>query len=72
MNCLRKHYHWAIALVVLIELAIFSGILNNIISLHLIPVTEDLGISRGDFSKISTNLASAFPFLTLFTQNRIF
>ena len=50
MNGLRKHYHWAIALVVLIELAVFSGILNNIIGLHLIPVTEDLGISRGSFS----------------------
>jgi len=47
---LRKHYHWAIVLVVLIELAVYSGILNNIISLHLIPVTEDLGISRGSFS----------------------
>ena len=50
MNGIRKHYHWAIALVVLIELAVFSGILNNIIGLHLIPVTEDLGISRGSFS----------------------
>ena len=50
MSGLRKHYHWAIAFVVLIELAVFSGILNNLISLHLIPVTEDLGISRGDFS----------------------
>ena len=50
MNGLRKHYHWAIALVVLIKLAVYSGILNNIISLHLIPVTEELGLSRGSFS----------------------
>lgn len=50
MNGLRKHYHWVIALVVLIELAVYSGILNNIISLHLIPVTEELGITRGSFS----------------------
>ena len=50
MNSLRKHYHWVIAFVVLIELAVFSGILNNIVSLHLIPVTEELGISRGSFS----------------------
>ena len=50
MKGLRKHYHWAIAFVILIELAIFSGILNNLISLHLIPVTEDLGITRGSFS----------------------
>ena len=67
MNGLRKHYHWAIALVVLIELAIFSGILNNIVSLHLIPVTEDLGISRGDFSLAFSIRPLVGFFATLFS-----
>ena len=67
MKGLRKHYHWAIAFVVLIELAIFSGILNNIISLHLIPVTEDLGISRGDFSLAFSIRPLVGFFATLFS-----
>ena len=61
MNSLRKHYHWVIALVVLIELAVFSGILNNIVSVHLIPVTEDLGISRGSFSLAFSVRPRCFP-----------
>lgn len=67
MNGLRKHYHWAIALVVLIELAVYSGILNNIISLHLIPVTEDLGISRGSFSLAFSVRSLVGFFSTLFS-----
>lgn len=47
---IKKHYHWIIALLMLLELAVFSGILNNLISLHMIPVTEELQISRGSFS----------------------
>lgn len=67
MNGLRKHYHWVIALVVLIELAVYSGILNNIISLHLIPVTEDLGISRGSFSLAFSIRSLVGFFSTLFS-----
>ena len=67
MNGLRKHYHWVIALVVLIKLAIYSGILNNIISLHLIPVTEDLGISRGSFSLAFSIRSLVGFFSTLFS-----
>ena len=67
MKGLRKHYHWAIALVVLIELAVFSGILNNRISLHLIPVTEDLGISRGSFSLAFSIRPLVGFFATLFS-----
>ena len=47
---LRKHYHWVIALVVLLEMFAYVGILNNINGLYLIPVTGELGISRGDYS----------------------
>ena len=46
----KKRYHWVIVVLMLLELAIYSGILNNLLSLHLIPVTEELNISRGNFS----------------------
>lgn len=64
---IRKHYHWVIALLMLFELAIYSGILNNVTSLHLIPVTETLGISRGSFS-MAYSLRSLLGFFsTLFS-----
>ena len=47
---IKKHYHWVIVTLMLTELAVYSGILNNLLSLHLIPVTEELKISRGNFS----------------------
>jgi len=47
---IKKHYHWVIVTLMLTELAVYSGILNNLLSLHLIPVTEELNISRGNFS----------------------
>lgn len=50
MNIVKKHYHWVIAVVILIELAIHVGIFNNVSSLYIIPVTEDLQIPRGSFS----------------------
>lgn len=47
---LKRHYHWVIALVVLLEMFVYVGILNNINSLYVIPVSESLGITRGDYS----------------------
>ena len=64
---LKKRYHWVIAALMLLELAIYSGILNNVLSLHTIPVTEELGISRGSFSlSLSTRSLVGF-FSTLFS-----
>lgn len=50
MDFIKRHYCWIIVTVILLELAVYSGILNNVSSLHLIPVTTELGISRGSFS----------------------
>lgn len=47
---IKKHYHWIIAIVVLLEMSVYVGFLNNLTSLHLVPVTEELNISRGSFS----------------------
>ena len=64
---LKKRYHWVIAALMLLELAVYSGILNNLLSLHTIPVTEELGISRGSFS-LSLSVRSFVGFFsTLFS-----
>lgn len=47
---IKKHYHWIIAIVVLLEMSVYVGFLNNLTSLHIVPVTEELQISRGSFS----------------------
>lgn len=46
----KKQYHWIIALVVLLELAVYVGIINNLSGIYIIPVTQELQISRGTFS----------------------
>ena len=47
---IKKHYHWVIAIVVLLEMSIYVGFLNNLTGLHIVPVTDELHISRGSFS----------------------
>lgn len=47
---IKRHYHWVIASIVLLEMFVYVGILNNIVSVYVIPVSETLGISRGDYS----------------------
>ena len=44
------NYHWIIAAVTFIMMIVGGGVANNRTSIFLIPVTETLGISRGDFS----------------------
>ena len=50
MNIIKKNYHWIIAAVLLLELGIYFGILNNLTSLYMIPITQELGLSRGSLS----------------------
>lgn len=64
---IKKHYHWIIVLLLLLELSVFSGILNNLISLHMIPVTQELQISRGSFSLAFTLRPLVGFFSTLFS-----
>jgi len=67
MNFLKKHYHWVIAGVILLELAIHIGIFNNVSSLFIIPVTADLQIPRGSFSLAYSCKSLAGFFSTLFS-----
>ncbi len=46
---LHANYHWVIAVVVFLQMIVFGGIINSY-SIYLIPITEDLGISRGLYS----------------------
>lgn len=73
-SAIKKHYHWVIAAVMLIELAVIGGIANNYNGLFLLPVTEDLGIPRASYSLAYSakylfgfigTLFSAFLFLRL-------
>ena len=45
-----KHYHWVVATVVLLMILVHGGSLNNFSTLHLIPITERLNITRADFA----------------------
>ncbi len=67
MRGLKRNYHWVITLVLLLELAVFGGILNNVLSLYIIPVTEELGISRGSFSLAMSIRPFIGFFATLFS-----
>lgn len=47
---LKKHYHWIIAVVLFLVTIVRGGIANNLSALHLIPVSNAMGISRAQFS----------------------
>lgn len=64
---IKKHYHWIIAIVMLLQLAVIGGLANNYSGLFILPITEDLGISRASFS-LAFCLKYLFSFLgTLFS-----
>ena len=50
LKFLKKHYHWIIAVVLFLVMAVRGGAANNLTGLHLIPVTETLNITRTQFS----------------------
>ena len=47
---LGRHYHWVVAFVLFLAYLIYAGLENNIYSLFTIPVTTDLGVTRGAYS----------------------
>lgn len=50
LGFLYNHYHWIIATVLLLMIFVHGGSMNNFSTLHLIPITEKLNISRADFA----------------------
>jgi len=47
---IKRHYHWIVAAILLLMIFIHGGSQNNFSALHLIPITEKLGITRADFA----------------------
>lgn len=68
---IRDNYHWVIALIALLEMTVYGGVCNNINSLYVIPVTESLGVSRGDFSLIMS-ISSLMAFATTMASGVLF
>ncbi len=50
MAWIKKNYHWIIVTIVLFQLFSFGGLANTFTNIHVIPVSEALGISRTQFS----------------------
>ena len=49
MKALKKNYHWIIALIVFLEMVIYGGFANAA-GVFTVPITEDLGFTRGAYS----------------------
>jgi len=49
---LKKNYWWVIAAVTLVMALLYGGVYNNFTAYHMIPVTEELGCSRTNFSTV--------------------
>ncbi len=48
-NHIRQRYCWIIVLLVSLEMAVFGGLVNSL-NVFLIPICEDLNISRGSYA----------------------
>ena len=68
---LKKHYHWIIVFVMMLQTTVYGGLGNNFISIYIIPITEDLGISRGDFS-LAVSIRSVVVFIAMIFSGPIF
>ena len=49
-NWLKKHYHWIIVIVMMLQTTIYGGLANTLASIYTIPVTTELGMTRANFS----------------------
>lgn len=67
VTVVKKHYHWVIFSVVLLQLFLYIGIYNNLESLFIGPVTAGMGISRGSFSLAYSALSLAGFFSNFFS-----
>lgn len=70
MSFIKKHYHWLIVGLVLIQLTIHGGTNNNFATLFFLPVSQDFGVSRSVFS-IATSLKAIASVLGTFLSGVI-
>lgn len=69
-NGLKAHYHWVIAGVLLFMLFTHGGASNNLNSLHLVPVSEHLEITRAEFS-LAMSCRTLFSVVSTFVSGFI-
>ena len=62
---MKKHYHWLIAGIVLLQLFLIGGIYNNLTNLFLIPVTETMGVNRSSFA-LAVSAKGLMAFISTF------
>lgn len=69
---IKANYHWVIAALTVLAMLVCGGVENSINGITLIPITQSLGISRGEFSttivaknigSLGLNLLSGFLFV---------
>ena len=64
---IHEHYHFIIAATALFAYTIMGGLMNNISSLYLVPVSDTLGVSR-----TSVSLTQSIRSLATFGANLMF
>ena len=52
---IHQNYHWVVAAVMFMMVFFYGGGINNISSLHIAPVSEYLGITRAEFTMLSSS-----------------
>ncbi len=65
MKGIKKHYHWLIAFIMFLMTFIYSGLANTLNTIHIIPVTNALNITRLQFSIGGTVSAIITTFVTM-------
>lgn len=68
---IKQHYHWIIAVVMLLQLAVVGGLANNYTGLFILPITGELGISRASFS-LAFTLKHLMSFATTLFSGSLF
>jgi fucose permease len=63
----KKHYHRIIAAIAFLQLFFLLGVANNFNALHLIPLSEHLGISRGEYSVAYSTKSLVMMLCTFFS-----
>ena len=66
-NWIRRNYHWVVFFAAFLSFSVAVGMKNNLYAMFLIPITEDLHISRGVFS-----LAPSIRYFASFFSNLAF
>lgn len=70
MSFLKKHYHWLIVVLILLQLTVHGGTNNNFATLFFLPVSQDFQVSRSVFS-IATSLKAIASVLGTFLSGAV-